>query len=325
MTDRRTFLARLAATAALGGAALSSTALGSKALGSTALGSANVAAGGATGRGATKLLSRVIPSSGEALPVIGMGTSRTFDVAAEPAALRPLAEVVRALFDGGATLIDSSPMYGRAEAVTGRLLSDLGNPGVFAATKVWADGREAGIRQMEESFRLLGVPRMDLMQVHNLRDWRTHLATLREWKESGRIRYVGITTSRKDQYGEFAAVMRAEPLDFVQLNYSLGEREAEQVLLPLARDRGMAVLVNRPYMRGELFSRVRGKALPAWASELDCTTWGQLFMKFILAHPAVTCVIPATTSVRNMQDNLAGGSGQLPDEALRQRMIAAIG
>lgn len=307
MTDRRTFLAQLAATAALGSAALSSPAFGS-----------------ANEPGATRLLTRPIPSSGEALPVIGMGTSRTFDVADEPAALRPLAEVVRTLFDGGATLIDSSPMYGKAEAVTGRLLSDLGKPRVFAATKVWADGKEAGVRQMEESFRLLGVARMDLMQVHNLRDWRTHLATLRDWKEAGRIRYIGITTSRKEQFEEFAAVMRAERLDFVQLNYSLGEREAEQVLLPLARDRGMATLINRPYMRAELFSRVRGMALPAWAAEFDCTSWGQFFMKFIVSHPAVTCVIPATTSVKNMRDNLAGGMGRLPDEAMRQRMVALV-
>lgn len=306
MTDRRTFLAQLAAAAALGSAHFAAR------------------AAVAPGAGPAKLLTRPIPSSGEALPVIGLGTSRTFDVAMEPAALRPLAEVVRALFDGGGTLIDSSPMYGRAEAVTGRLLQDLGQPRVFAATKVWADGKDAGVRQMEESLGLLGVPRMDLMQVHNLRDWRTHLATLREWKESGRIRYIGITTSRKEQYEEFAAVMRAEPLDFVQLNYSIGEREAEQVLLPLARDRGMATLINRPYMRGELFNRVRGKPLPAWAAEFDCTSWGQFFMKFIVAHPAVTCVIPATTSVRNLRDNLAGGTGRLPDEALRQRMSAAL-
>lgn len=306
MTDRRTFLAQLAATAALGGSRFTAH------------------AAVAPGAGPAKLLTRPIPSSGEALPVIGLGTSRTFDVATEPAALRPLAEVVRALFDGGGTLIDSSPMYGRAEAVTGRLLQDLGQPGVFAATKVWADGKDAGVRQMEESLGLFGVPRMDLMQVHNLRDWRTHLATLREWREAGRIRYIGITTSRKEQYEEFAAVMRTERLDFVQLNYSLGEREAEQVLLPLARDRGVATLINRPYMRAELFSRVRGKPLPAWASEFDCTSWGQFFMKFIVAHPAVTCVIPATTSVRNLRDNLAGGTGRLPDEALRQRMIAAL-
>jgi diketogulonate reductase-like aldo/keto reductase len=306
MTDRRRFLTRLAAAALLGGVQLP------------------VRAGEPAGPGPAKLLARPIPSTGEALPVIGMGTSRTFDVAEDPTALRPLAEVVRALLDGGATLIDSSPMYGKAEAVTGRLLRDLGQPRTFIATKVWADGADAGIRQMEESFRLLGVTRMDLMQIHNLRDWRTHLATLREWKEKGRIRYIGITTSRKEQFEEFAAVMRSEPLDFVQLNYSLGEREAEQVLLPLARDRGMAVLVNRPYMRAELFSRVRGKALPAWAAEFDCTSWGQFFMKFIVAHPSVTCVIPATTSVANMRDNLAGGMGRLPDEALRQRMAAVL-
>lgn len=306
MSDRREFLARLAAAAVMGGAPLAAVA------GSTA----------APRPG--KLLTRVIPSTGETLPVIGMGTSRTFDVADDPAVLRPLTDVVRAFFDGGATLIDSSPMYGKAEAVTGRLLKELGSPRVFAATKVWTDGREAGIRQMEESARLLGVARIDLMQIHNLRDWRTHLATLRTWKDEGKIRYIGITTSRKEQFEEFAAVMRAERLDFVQLNYSLGEREAEQVLLPLARDRGMATLINRPYMRAELFQRVRGKTLPDWAAEFDCTSWGQFFMKFIVAHPAVTCVIPATTSVANLRDNIAGGSGRLPDEALRRRMIALL-
>lgn len=306
MSDRRDFLARLAAAAVMGGAPLAAVA------GSTA----------APRPG--KLLTRVIPSTGETLPVIGMGTSRTFDVADDPAVLRPLTDVVRAFFDGGATLIDSSPMYGKAEAVTGRLLKELGSPRVFAATKVWTDGREAGIRQMEESARLLGVARIDLMQIHNLRDWRTHLATLRTWKDEGKIRYIGITTSRKEQFEEFAAVMRAERLDFVQLNYSLGEREAEQVLLPLARDRGMATLINRPYMRAELFQRVRGKTLPDWAAEFDCTSWGQFFMKFIVAHPAVTCVIPATTSVANLRDNIAGGSGRLPDEALRRRMIALL-
>ena len=270
------------------------------------------------------LLTRRIPATGEALPVIGLGTSRTFDVTSTPEARGPLVEVVRTLLAGGGTVIDSSPMYGRAEAVTGELLGALGRPPVFTATKVWADGREAGIRQMEQSLALLGVARIDLMQVHNLRDWRTHLATLRDWREAGRIRYLGITTSRKEQYEEFAAVMRAEPLDFVQLNYSLGEREAEQVLLPLAQERGMAVLVNRPYMRGELFGRVRGRPLPGWAAEFDCTSWGQFFMKFIVAHPAVTAVIPATTSVKNLRDNLAGGTGRLPDEPLRRRMAALL-
>ena len=315
MANRRAFLAQLAGAALLGSAA----------------GRAQVADSPARAAAVSKppvaplrLLSRKIPSTGEALPVIGLGTSRTFDVASTPEALKPLAEVLRALFAGGGTLVDSSPMYGKAEAVTGELLRGFNKPPVFAATKVWADGREAGIRQMEESLRLLGVARLDLMQVHNLRDWRTHLATLREWKAAGKIRYLGITTSRKEQFDDFAAVMRAESLDFVQLNYSLGEREAEQVLLPLARDRGMAVLVNRPYMRAELFGRVRGRPLPAWAGEFDCTSWGQFFMKFIVAHPAVTCVIPATTSVTNLRDNLAGGSGRLPDEALRQRMIAAL-
>lgn len=278
---------------------------------------------GGAGRAAGPMLTRPIPATGEALPVIGMGTSRTFDVGPDPALRAPLADVVRTLFDGGGTLIDSSPMYGKAEAVTGELLQaqPAARARLFAATKVWTDGQEEGIRQMEESFRLMGVTKMDLMQVHNLRDWRTHLQTLRAWQEQGRIRYLGITTSNVRQYDDFAAVMRAEPWDFVQLNYSLGEREAEDVLLPLARDRGMATLINRPYMRGELFGRVRGRALPPWAAEFDCTSWGQYFMKFIVSHPAVTCVIPATTSAKNMADNVAGGTGRLPDAATRQRMI----
>ena len=305
MSDRRQFLGQLGAAAILGAIA--------------------PVARSATAPAPSTLLSRAIPSSGEKLPVIGLGTSRTFDVSEDDLkALAPLEDVVDALFSGGGTLIDSSPMYGRAEAVTGRLLRAVRPAPVFAATKVWADGREDGIRQMEESFRLLGVAKIDLMQVHNLRDWRTHLPTLRQWKESGRIRYIGITTSRKEQYEEFVEVMRKEPLDFVQLNYSVCEREAEQVLLPLARDRGMATLINRPYMRGELFSRVRGRPLPGWAADIDCTSWGQVFMKFIVSHPAVTCVIPATTSARNQKDNLAGGSGRLPDEALRQRIAAEL-
>jgi diketogulonate reductase-like aldo/keto reductase len=274
---------------------------------------------------ATTPITRRIPSSGEQLPVIGMGTSRTFDVGSDPAARARLAEVMTAFFAGGGTLIDSSPMYGSAEEVVGDLLRAAPPKQLFAATKVWSDGRDAGIAQMNASMQKMNVARMDLMQVHNLRDWRTQLATLREWHAAGRIRYLGITTSTSRQYEDFAAVMRSEKLDFVQLNYSPGEREAEQVLLPLARDRGMATLINRPFMRSELFRRVAGKPLPGWAKEIDCESWGQLFLKWILGHPAVTCIIPASSKAANMADNMRAGFGALPDEGLRQRLVADLG
>lgn len=268
---------------------------------------------------------RAMPSSGERLPVIGMGTSGTFDVGEDAAARAPLAAVLAELIAGGGTVIDSSPMYGRAEQVTGDLLRQMKpTPKVFAATKVWTTGRDAGIAQMNQSFERMGVTRMDLMQVHNLQDWRTHLRTLREWKAAGRIRYLGITTSRSAQYADMEAVMRAEALDFVQLNYSIGERDAEKVLLPLARDKGIATLINRPFMKAKLFERVAGRPLPGWAADIGCASWGQVFLKFILGHPAVTCVIPASTKAANMKDDMAAGFGNLPDEALRQRIVTEV-
>jgi diketogulonate reductase-like aldo/keto reductase len=268
---------------------------------------------------------RAVPATGELLPVIGMGTSRTFDVGEDPAARVPLAGVLAELLAGGGKVIDSSPMYGRAEQVTGDLLREAkAVTKVFTATKVWTDGRDAGIAQMNQSFARMGVERMDLMQVHNLKDWRTHLATLREWKAAGKIRYIGITTSFAGQYAEFEAVMRAEKLDFVQLNYSVGERESEKVLLPLARERGIATLINRPFMRAELFRRVAGKPLPGWAAEIGCASWGQVFLKWIIGHPAVTCVIPASAKAANMRDNMGAGVGALPDEALRERIAAEV-
>jgi diketogulonate reductase-like aldo/keto reductase len=280
---------------------------------------------GAAGDAATKTrILRVIPSGGETLPVIGMGTSRTFDVGGDAAERAPLAGVLRELFAGGGKVIDSSPMYGRAEQVVGDLLQAAKPRDVFAATKVWTDGRDAGIEQMNRSFELMGVERMDLMQVHNLKDWRTHLPTLRDWKEQGRIRYVGITTSTARQYDECEDVMRSEKLDFVQLNYSVGEREAERVLLPLARERGIATMINRPFMRAELFRRVAGRPLPGWAGEIGCTSWAQVFLKWILGHPAVTCIIPATSKAENMRDNMGAGFGTLPDEPLRRRMSDAV-
>ncbi len=288
------------------------------------IGGAAAAAGGlaGVGRAAAAALTRAIPASGELLPVIGMGTSRTFDVGGDAGAREGLAQVLRAFFAGGGTLIDSSPMYGTAELVTGDLLGAIRPEAMFLATKVWTDGEEAGAAQVEESANRLGVARLDLEQVHNLRDWRTHLRTLRSLKAEGRLRYVGITTSRAAQYADFEAVMRSDALDFVQLNYSVGEREAERVLLPLARDRGMAVLVNRPFMRGALFRRVAGRPIPAWAAEIDCASWAQLLLKFVVSSPAVTCVIPATADVGHMRDNMQAGFGRLPDAGMRERIAA---
>jgi diketogulonate reductase-like aldo/keto reductase len=268
------------------------------------------------------LIRKPIPASGEPLPVIGMGTWQTFHVGAAEAERAPLREVLKVFFRAGGTLIDSSPMYAQAEEVTGDLVAELGeHEQLFSATKVWIDGREEGMEQMGRSFRRMRVETMDLMQVHNLRDWRMHLPTLRDWQERGRIRYLGITTSNLAQYDEFAAVMRSEPWDFVQLNYNLAVRQAEEVLLPLAAERGMAVLVNRPFGGGQLFPRVRGRELPAWAAEFDCASWAQFFLKFVVSHPAVTCAIPATSNPRHAADNMAAGFGRLPDADMRARMV----
>jgi diketogulonate reductase-like aldo/keto reductase len=266
-----------------------------------------------------------IPSSGEQLPVIGIGTWQTFHVGDDAGQRAPLREVLREFFARGGTLIDSSPMYAEAEEVAGDLVAELGeHERLFAATKVWTFGREEGIAQMERSMRRMRVKQMDLMQVHNLRDWRVHLPTLRAWKEEGRIRYLGITTSNPNQYEEFAAVMAAEALDFVQLNYDITTREAEAVLLPLAAERGMAVLVNRPFGGGNLFPRVRGRELPDWAAEFDCESWAQFFLKFVVAHPAVTCAIPATSNPRHAADNMGAGFGRLPDPDTRERMAGHV-
>jgi diketogulonate reductase-like aldo/keto reductase len=232
---------------------------------------------------------------------------------------------LRSFVELGGTVIDSSPMYGAAESVVGDLAADLGVAGrLFLATKVWTSGRQAGVAQMERSAARLRTRRLDLMQIHNLLDWRTHLATLRDWKAAGRIRYLGVTHYTAGAYDELERVLRAEPVDFVQVNYSLGERTAEQRILPLARERGVAVLVNRPFAEGGLFQRVRGEALPAWAAEAGCESWAQIFLKWILAHPAVTCVIPATSRPQHLADNMKAGAGPLPDAALRERMGALV-
>ncbi|MGD2096909.1 MAG: aldo/keto reductase [Desulfobacterales bacterium] len=270
----------------------------------------------------SKAITRAIQSTGEEIPVIGMGTSRTFDVGDDSAARQNLGMVLQAFFDNGGAVIDSSPMYGSAETVVGDLLKSISDKkALFAATKVWTYGKQDGIEQMQESMRQMGVDVMDLMQIHNLRDWKIHLPTLRQWKEEGKIRYIGITTSHGRSHAELERILRTEPLDFVQFSYSIGNRTAEERLLPLAADRGVATLINRPYERGKLFQRVKGKSLPDWSAEIDCQSWGQFFLKFIVSHPAVTCVIPATSKVHHMQDNMSAGFGRLPTEAMRQRML----
>lgn len=267
-------------------------------------------------------LRKTIPGTAETLAVIGLGTSRTFDIGSDKATLSGLAEVLQAFFTNGGELIDSSPMYGTAEMVLGELLNRVGHRDqLFAATKVWTDGRQAGIRQMEDSLQKWGINRFDLMQIHNLRDWQAHLKTLRAWKDDGKIRYIGITTSHGRYHRELEQILRNESLDFVQLSYNIEVRTAEERLLPLAADRGMAVLVNRPFQRGEIFRKVKGKALPDWAAECDCASWGQFFLKFIVSHPGVTCVIPATSKVHHLQDNMGAGFGRLPDSMTRKRMV----
>jgi diketogulonate reductase-like aldo/keto reductase len=287
---------------------------------------AAAAARPARASGAPAPLERPIPSSGEKIPVVGLGTWRTFDVGASATERAPLEEVLRSFVELGGRVVDSSPMYGAAESVVGDLAASLAiGDRLFLATKVWTSGRDAGVRQMEQSLQRLRARKLDLMQIHNLLDWRTHLATLREWKASGRVRYVGVTHYTASAYDELERVLRSETLDFVQMNYSLGERDAERRILPLARDRGVAVLANRPFAEGGLFQRVRGQALPPWAVELDCESWAQLFLKWILAHPAVTCVIPATSRPQHLADNMKAGTGPLPDAATRDRMAALVG
>ncbi|VXC07315.1 Aldo/keto reductase [Pseudomonas sp. 8Z] len=269
------------------------------------------------------LLKRPIPGSGEMLPVIGLGTSRTHDVALNDAALEPLREVLRALTNGGASLLDTAPSYGRAEAVCGALAAQSGlRRKLFLASKVSSTGRAAGQRQVEASFAALKTDTIDLMQVHNLQDTSTQLGLLRDLKAQGRVRYIGVTHYLDSAHERLFDVLRQEPVDFVQLNYSIGERNAERELLPYCMDKGIAVLINRPFQRAALFDRVRGRSLPDWAAvELGVTSWAQLMLKFILANPAVTAVIPATSNPRYMADNLQAGQGNMPDAAQRQRII----
>ena len=268
---------------------------------------------------------RTIPSSGEALPVIGCGTYIGFDVAPGSPGYGQLPGVLNALFAAGGSVLDSSPMYGRAETTTGELLAAGGNRAkAFIATKVWTSGREAGMAQMEQSFARLATSRIDLMQVHNLVDWRVQLASVRRLRDAGRVRYVGITHYTASSHAEVEAVLRAEKLDFLQINYALDDRAAAERLLPLAQERGVAVLVNQPFGGGGLLRRMAGKPLPGWAADIGCASWAQVLLKFVLSHPAVTCAIPGTGRPAHMRDNLAAGRGVLPDADFWRRHGASV-
>jgi diketogulonate reductase-like aldo/keto reductase len=268
---------------------------------------------------------RIIPSTGELLPVIGLGTSRVFDTNLSEKSLNPRKEIVKALLDHGGSLIDTSPMYGRAEEVTGKIAQDLKiNDRLFLATKVWIEGKEAGEIQMNASSKKLNKAVIDLMQIHNLLDWKTHIKTLYEWKEQGKINYIGISHFRSNAFNQIEKIITKERIDFAQFNYSLEEREAEKRLLPLCREKGVATLINRPFMRGKLFKAVARKKLPSWAYEYNVNTWSQFFLKFILANQAVTTVIPATSNPAHMIDNLIGGIGPIPEVGLQKKMVEVV-
>ncbi|HEY8249661.1 MAG TPA: aldo/keto reductase [Burkholderiales bacterium] len=270
-----------------------------------------------------RIMTKQIPSTREPLPIIGVGTWQTFDVGADSAARTPLREVLKLMTQSGRGVVDSSPMYGTSESVAGDLVAELGTrEQLFMATKVWTSGRDAGIRQMETSFKRLRVERMDLMQVHNLVDVDTHTKTLQDWQAKKRVRYIGITHYTSSAYAEVERQMKKAQYDFLQINYSLGERESEKRILGLAKDLSMAVIANRPFAEGALFRRTKGKPLPPWSAELGIESWAQYFLKWIVSHPAVTCAIPGTGNPKHMTDNLGAGRGALPDEAGRKRMAA---
>ena len=278
--------------------------------------------GAAPAAGQQAMVLKSIPSSGERIPAIGMGSSVTFNVGDDASARTQRAELLRAFFRLGGGVLDSSPMYGSSEAVIGDGLGRLGRPpGLFAATKVWTSAGEDGPAEIEASRGLWGVERFDLIQVHNLLAWEEHLETLFEMKRQGAVRYVGITTSHGRRHAELEAIMRAWPIDFVQATYNIRDREVEQRILPLAAERGIAFIANRPFRRGELIDRVKRHPLPAWAQAIDCTDWAAFLLKFIVSHPAVTCAIPATTRIDHLTENMAAMHGRLPDAQTRQRMI----
>jgi diketogulonate reductase-like aldo/keto reductase len=270
-------------------------------------------------------LTKPIPSTGEALPLIGLGSWITFNVGADPIARDNCVEVMRAFFEEGGRMIDSSPMYGSAQSVIGYGLNKLGHPpSLFSADKAWTSSGDDGPAQIEESRAHWGIARFDLLQVHNLLAWEAHLATLFAMKEAGKLRYVGITTSHGRRHREFEAIMREHPLDFVQLTYNVHDREAERRLLPLAREKGIAVIANRPFQQGVLIGGLQGRPLPAWAGEIGATTWAEFLLKFIVSHPGVTCAIPATSKLAHVRENMRAARGPLPDEKMRARMVAYV-
>ena len=271
------------------------------------------------------MITRAIPSSGEAIPVVGLGTSRTFDTPEDADSIALLKQVMQSFFANGGKVIDSSPMYGNAESRVGDVIRGMEQqPPVFAATKVWTTGKDAGIAQMEESARRMAVDTFDLIAVHNLQDWETHMATLKDWKEQGKVRYIGITTSHGRSHDEFIKVMKTEPIDFVQFSYNIMDRAAEESLFPVAQEQGIATMINRPYQRGSLFAKTRGKDLPDVAADIDVDSWGQFFLKFILAHPGVTSIIPATSKVHHMDDNMKANLGRVPDSDQREEMLSVF-
>jgi diketogulonate reductase-like aldo/keto reductase len=272
------------------------------------------------------MIMRTIPSTGESLPVVGIGTWETFDVDETLSAeINQLKEVLSTLNRKGGKVVDTSPMYGFSEKNVGRLSTDLGiNQSLFLATKVWTTGKERGIEQMNNSLSLMKREKLDLMQIHNLVDWKTHIKTLREWKEKGKIRYIGITHYQPNAYPEMESIMNSEPLDFIQVNYNIAERKSAERLLPLAKEKNIAVITSQPFGVGKLFGRVKDKKLPAWASEFDCNSWAQFFLKYVASHPAVTCVIPGTGNPEHMLDNIQAAYGRLSDEKQRERMVKEV-
>lgn len=270
----------------------------------------------------SQIMKRAIPSTGEQIGVVGLGTWQTFDVGNSISQREPLIGVLNALREGGGNVIDSSPMYGSSEQVVGDLTAEMNlQEQLFFATKVWTSGKQSGIDQMNSSIRKMRSNPMDLMQIHNLQDWKTHIKTLYEWKEKGLIRYIGITHYLDGAHDDLERIIKSENIDFVQVNYSISNRNVEKSLLKSAQEYKVAVLINRPYSGGSLFRKVKGRQLPEWALEFDCTSWGQFFLKYLISNPAVTCVIPGTSKEKHMKDNLGAGMGRLPDAATRKRMV----